>query len=148
MLFTAAEFGFTPVGLDLRADNVSALQRCGIEAHCKDISDLELDVKCSVVSMADVLEHIPFPKNAVKAAYNLLEQDGVLIVSMPNTDCIVWKTLDMTGMNPYWGTIEHYHNFSRAILFALLREVGFTDIQYGVSYRYRSCMEVIARKTS
>jgi hypothetical protein len=44
------------------------------------------------------------------------------------------------------GSIEHYHNFSRSRLYALLRETGFEPVRYGISERYRACMEVIARK--
>ena len=42
--------------------------------------------------------------------------------------------------------MEHYHNFDRAGLYALLRECGFSPVYYGVSERYRACMEVAAIK--
>jgi Methyltransferase domain len=71
--------------------------------------------------MADVLEHIPFPKMALAAAHRLLQQDGVLFLSMRNMDSMVWRLLHRNGANPYWGEIEHYHNFSRRRLYALLR---------------------------
>ena len=48
--------------------------------------------------------------------------------------------------NPYWGELEHYHNFSRDRLFALLDDSGFAVVDYDVSVRYYSCMEIIARK--
>jgi len=146
LLFTAQEYGFTPVGLDLRIDNVTTMSSAGIESYCKDITDLYLNSKCSVISMADVLEHVPYPGNALRAAHRLLSDAGVLFVSMPNIESIVWKALDQQNANPYWGEIEHYHNFSRNRLYALLREFGFEPVRYGISERYRACMEVIARK--
>ncbi|WP_157063750.1 hypothetical protein [Phaeobacter sp. 11ANDIMAR09] len=39
----AGEFGFPPIGLDLRADNVERLKTFGIEAHCKALDDLKLE---------------------------------------------------------------------------------------------------------
>jgi hypothetical protein len=51
-------------------------------------------------------------------------------------------------VNPYWGEIEHYHNFGRRRLYALLEEHGFEPARYGVSFRYRACMEVIARRSA
>ncbi len=146
LLFTAEEWGFTPVGLDLRKDNVNALRTLGYEAHCLPIEELDQDERYSVVSMADVLEHMPFPKTGLAAARSLLRLGGVLFLSMPNMDNMVWRLLHANQINPYWGEIEHYHNFSRKRLYSLLEEHGFLPVEYGVSERYRVCMEVIAIK--
>ena len=146
LLFTAYEYGFEPVGTDLRSANVDLMNSLGIEAYCSDICALSLDRTCSVVSMADVLEHMPYPKDGLIAAHRLMDEGGVLLISMPNMDNVVWLALDQANSNPYWGEIEHYHNFSRSRLYALLRETGFEPVRYGISERYRLCMEVIARR--
>jgi protein O-GlcNAc transferase len=57
---------------------------------------------------------------------------------------IVWRVMDSTDSNPYWGEVEHFHNFTRERLYALLGETGFRPIFYNVSERYRACMDVIA----
>jgi protein O-GlcNAc transferase len=146
LLFTAEEWGYLPVGLDLRKENVRALTVLGYEAHCLSIEDLGDDGRYSVISMADVLEHLPFPKAGLGAAHRLLRPGGVLFLSMPNMENMVWKLLHANKINPYWGEIEHYHNFSRTRLYALLQEHGFAPVEYNVSERYRVCMEVIAVK--
>ncbi len=146
LLFTAEEWGYTPVGLDLRKENVSALRLLGYETYCQSIEEFDHAARYSVVSMADVLEHMPFPRVALDAAHRLLLQNGVLFLSMPNMDSMVWRLLHANGVNPYWGEIEHYHNFSRCRLYALLQKHGFRPIEYRVSERYRVCMEVIAVK--
>ena len=149
LLYTAEEYGFTPVGVDLRRDNVAALASSGIEAHCVDIVDFkEQSGRFSVVSMADVLEHMPFPGQALKAVHSLLHDDGVLFVSMPNSDSALWRGLNNHNANPYWSELEHYHNFGRRSLYKLLEESGFVPVRFGISQRYRVCMEVIARKAS
>lgn len=146
LLFTAQEYGFTPIGLDLRADNVAAMTAIGVTAYCRNLTELSLATPCAVISMADVLEHVPYPKPTLQAAHSLLAEGGILFISMPNTESAVWQMLDAQNANPYWGEIEHYHNFSRSRLYALLREFGFEPLRYGISERYRACMEVIARK--
>jgi 2-polyprenyl-3-methyl-5-hydroxy-6-metoxy-1,4-benzoquinol methylase len=146
LLFTAQEYGFTPLGLDLRAQNVKAMAALGIEAHCKDLSDLSMEGACAVISMADVLEHAPYPKKTLQAARGQLADNGVLFVSMPNMESMLWKAMDQQRANPYWAEIEHYHNFGRTRLYALLAEMGFEPVRYGISERYRAGMEVIARK--
>ncbi len=148
LLFTAEEWGFAPLGLDLRPATVEALQRLGIEARCADLATLDEPGQFSVISLADVLEHMPFPCDGLAAAHRLLRADGVLFVSMPNYDCAAWRLLDAGNANPYWGELEHFHNFSRQRLYSLLAEQGFEVVHYSVSERYRVCMEIIARRAA
>ncbi len=146
LLFTAQEYGFGVVGIDLRSDNVAALAQFGIESHCVNIADFNQTGRFSVISMADVLEHMPYPNNGLKEVHRLLKPGGLLFLSMPNKDCMPWEILDAQQANPYWGEIEHYHNFGRKRLYKLLEDQGFEPVRYGISERYRVCMEVIARK--
>jgi predicted SAM-dependent methyltransferase len=118
----------------------------GVRTYCEDISTLSLEFQCAVISMADVLEHLPFPRTGLQSANRLLRDDGILFVSMPNMESAVWRALDDNKANPYWGELEHYHNFSRSRLYELLRECGFEPLRYGISERYRACMEIVARK--
>jgi protein O-GlcNAc transferase len=145
-LFTAEEWGYVPVGLDLRKDSVHALKQLGYEAHSLPVEELDGRERFTVISMADVLEHMPFPKAGLAAAHRLLRQGGILFLSMPNMENMVWRLLHANKVNPYWAEIEHYHNFSRKRLYALLQEHGFEAVEYHVSERYRVCMEVIAIK--
>jgi SAM-dependent methyltransferase len=146
LLFTAQEYGFSPVGVDVRAENVNALTEMGIEAHCAELSALSLPKPCAVISMMDVLEHMHYPGQALHKVHDLLAPQGVLLLSMPNSESVGWKTLSDSQLNPYWGELEHYHNFSRSRLYALLRDCGFEPVRYGISERYRLCMEVVCIK--
>ncbi len=146
LLFTAEEYGFYPVGLDLRPDTVASFRQIGMPAYCQDVMDHDPEIPYAVVSMADVLEHMPYPKAALKKVNSIMEERGALFLSMPNADCFAWKVLDQLGKNPFWSEIEHYHNFGRRRLYKLLEETGFQVVRYGISERYRLCMEVVAIK--
>ena len=146
LIFTAAEWGYQPLGLDLRASGVAKLQALGFEARRCDLLELKEPSAFQVVSLADVIEHLAFPRQTLAHAATLLAPQGLLFVSTPNIDTAVWRALDAQGANPYWGELEHYHCFSRARLYALLRECGYEPIHYDVSPRYRCGMDVIARK--
>jgi SAM-dependent methyltransferase len=146
LLFTASEWGFLPVGLDLRPSSVEVMTQLGFECHCQDISTFQVGQPHAVISMADVLEHMPFPIEGLKAAHRLLQPEGILFLSMPAFGSPTWRFLDVQNANPYWGELEHYHNFSRERLYDLLGSSGFKAIHYGISERYRVCMEVIARR--
>jgi protein O-GlcNAc transferase len=145
LLTTAAEFGFEAIGIDLRAASVEKMRRFGYEAHVVEFEDYRPSAPLDVISMADVLEHMPFPKRALEHARLLLRAGGLLFLSMPNADSFLWQFLTANGVNPYWGEIEHYHNFGRRRLYALLTECGFEPLRYGISQRYRACMEVVAK---
>ena len=146
LLFTAQEFGFESIGVDLREDSVNAMKQLGFEAHCQLVETVEFNNALSVVSMMDVLEHIPYPKDVLIQINSKMEEDGVLLISMPNTENIIWKLMTEQSKNPYLGELEHYHNFSRTRLVALLGECGFDVVRYGISERYRVCMEIVAVK--
>ncbi len=122
------------------------MRALGIEAHCQDLMDFDSAARFAVISLADVLEHMPFPKNTLAAAHQLLAPGGVLFVSMPHYGCAAWRQMDALNANPYWGEIEHFHNFSRKRLCALLDEHGFDLLSYGISERYRVCMELILKR--
>jgi SAM-dependent methyltransferase len=146
LLFTAKEWGFSPVGIDLRPSTVEAMQQLGFEAHCVDIQSFGNDESFDVLSMADVLEHMPYPIEGLSAARRLLRRGGILLISMPNYNCPAWRLLDASDSNPYWGEIEHFHNFSSQKFYAVIEDMGFTVVQYGISERYRICMEVLLRR--
>jgi SAM-dependent methyltransferase len=146
LLFTADEYGFETFGLDLRPEVVEDLQELGFSAACQDICSAENVPQADVISMADVLEHTPFPAEVLSAAHRLLNPDGVLFLSMPNAEAFLWRQMTDRDTNPYWSELEHYHNFGRRRLFALLEETGFEPLSYGVSPRYRCGMEILARK--
>ena len=144
LLFTADEYGFEPIGVDLRKENVKKLKDLGFQAYCDLVQNIEFEKSISVVSMMDVVEHIPYPKEVLVSLHAKMEKDGCLLISMPNSENLIWKTLTLQNINPFFNSIEHCHNFSRSRLFSFLEECGFKAIRYGISERYRCCMEVVA----
>lgn len=146
LLMAAGEFGFHPIGLDLRADNVERLKSFGIEAHCKDLDDLEFEEKCNVISMMDVVEHVPFPKPFLKSAIAHLAPGGICMVSVPNRESVFWQEQTKAGTNPYYAQFEHCHNFNRSDLEGLLVDLGLELAGLHLSKRYRLGIEILARK--
>lgn len=144
LIFTAEEYGFETIGVDLRLENVNAMKRLGFNAYCELVQNIEFEKPLSVVSMMDVLEHIPYPKEVLLSLHAKMVSGACLLVSMPNSENIIWKQMVAQNQSPYLGEIEHYHNFSRTRLYSLFDECGFEAVRYGISERYRACMEVLA----
>ncbi len=146
LIFTAEEFGFDVIGFDLRQSSVDTLRKLGYKGYCADFQEFDQPESCSVISMADVLEHMPFPVPSIRHMCALLKKGGVALITLPNTENMLWRLLDLQKSNPYWGELEHYHNFSRTRIFDLLDTNGLRPLSYGVSERYRIGMEVVAVK--
>lgn len=147
LLFTAEEYGFAAIGIDARIQAVRAVKSLGYRAIASDFLSYSGEPNVRVISMADVLEHMPYPVGALRHAHDLLHAGGVLFVSCPNIETSSWRLMSAKGINPYWAEIEHYHNFSRTGLVWLLRQCGFTPVDYSVSVRYKACMQIIALKS-
>jgi hypothetical protein len=110
LLMTAQEFGFQPFGIDLRKQNVDDLIGLGIPAYhgslAGAVSDSALPTPPTVISMADVVEHVPFPREPLRHARALIADGGILLVSMPNANskapswspCSVAKVPRMAAM--------------------------------------------------
>ena len=146
LVATAHEFGYESMGIDLRKEPVQALSRLGYSARQSDLESLPEGTKWDVISIANALEHMPFPRPVVEAARDRLAPGGVLFVSTPNMDSLTWRVMDRDHRNPFWSEIEHYHNFDRARLYALLATSDLRPCYFSVGERYLAAMEVCAVK--
>ena len=144
LVMTAADYGFASVGLDARAESVRRIQELGFSAMQHDFMALKFEIVVDVLSMMDVLEHIPYPREALRKAAQVLRPGGLIVLSMPDLASSSWKVMDAVKLNPYWLEIEHYHNFSRDRIVALLRESGFEVVDFTVPNRYKAQMELYA----
>jgi SAM-dependent methyltransferase len=146
LLTTAAEFGFEVLGLETRPEAVKRLAEFGFEALCGTLEQLDGPEPLAVISLCDVLEHMPFPRRALARVRMLLQPEGLVLLSTPNLECFQWQVLDRAGANPYWGELEHLHAFGRRRLAALLEQEGLGVVSYAVSERYLAGMELLARR--
>ncbi|MDT0689615.1 class I SAM-dependent methyltransferase [Salegentibacter sp. F188] len=86
-----------------------------LEKEFKDLKELKFDV----ITLWHVLEHIPDQEEELKALYNLLADDGILVVAVPN-----FKSYDANYYKDYWAAYDvprHLYHYSQK---------GITDFFY------------------
>lgn len=109
-----------------------------------DFLNYRADKKYSIITMGDVIEHVSSPTDALKNAYNLLEDDGVLWLSTPNYESAFSKMLKFN--DPMWCEPHHITYFSYKGLANLAENCGFKVVDYQISSRYNGSMELILVK--
>lgn len=98
----------------------------------------------SIITMGDVIEHVINPELALRNAYRLLEDDGVLWLSTPNYRSSFSRMMKFS--DPMWMEPYHISYFSKSGLERLAAKCGFGVHEYSVSRRYNGSMELILKK--
>lgn len=78
-----------------------------------------------VVTLWDVLEHVPDPKKTLKEVHGVLKKDGVVAINFPNIGSTLAK---ITGRKWWFLTSVHLYYFTPETLSKMLEEVGFETI--------------------
>ena len=124
-LHNARKKGFDPVGIEITPDSVKfANQQLKIPVYSNPIESLDWKPESlSVVTMLHVLEHLPYPREALQKVYALLKPGGMFCGIVPNISSFLsdqlmdkWEWLDPNF---------HYLHFSPEVLKARLEEAGF-----------------------
>jgi len=84
LVMAAADYGFAAAGLDTQAEAVGRIRALGVNALQHDFMTVNFEVVLDVLSMMDVLQQLPYPREALRKAAQVLRPGGVLIVSMPD----------------------------------------------------------------
>jgi len=110
--------------------------------NVKDATGLDkIERTFDLIWMGHVLEHFHDPIAALKRAYNLLEEKGVLFISTPDIEFI-----NKTGVSgwPHFKKSEHYVLWSESALNRELERLGFKIVmsRRNFSSRYMSWWDI------
>ena len=76
-------------GIELSKVKVEACKKFTDKMWFGELPKLKIGMKFDTIIMSEVLEHVDTPKAYVKKAYSLLNDDGLLMLSMPNENWIL-----------------------------------------------------------
>ena len=131
-LAVALQAGWDARGLEYSADSARvARERHGLEVEQGELlSGRYAPALFDVVTMWDVIEHMPDPRAALRVVHEILKPGGLFVAKTPNADGIYPRaSLAVAGLAGLWGHPEppgHLYQFSVTTLGRLLRDCGFT----------------------
>ena len=106
--YLSSKLGFTSQGIEPNIGYSSyAREEYGIKIETGQLSDV--DGKFNVITMFHALEHIPNPIKAFELLFDLLKENGYLLIEVPNIE-----TNDASPHNIYFKA--HIHYFSATTL--------------------------------
>lgn len=102
--------------------------------------DIRQKVKYDFIIFNDTLEHIPDLKSCLKATREFLKNDGLLIVNMPLSTGVFYKSarfLSFLGINKYLNRLwqfdfhsPHYYYFNKSNFTQMLKNYDYDIYQY------------------
>lgn len=114
--------GINPVLIDSNNKALLIAKYQGIEAY-KSLIELPVNHRFDLITLWHVLEHLPSPDETLKALKQRLNENGLLVVAVPNL-----QSPDAKHYGPHWGAYDlprHLWHFSTSGLIRLLSEIGF-----------------------
>ena len=111
--------------VDLVESNQNAYKQCQEKGHSVylNLCDVPSNASYQVITLWHVLEHLPNPWNEIKELDKLLEDNGVLVIAVPN-----FKSFDAKKYKDHWAALDvprHLWHFTPSGLLNLLEQAGF-----------------------
>jgi 2-polyprenyl-3-methyl-5-hydroxy-6-metoxy-1,4-benzoquinol methylase len=132
-LFSASKAGYTTKGIEISQDAAEYARReFDLDIEAKPFEELRFaENHFDVVTLWQVLEHVPYPLMVLKEVHRILKPGGLLVVSTPNIEGIPAKIL-----RKRWWDIKrlHVNQFSTKTLRDILQNAGFKNIS-SASYK-------------
>ncbi len=139
-LMMAQEAGFRAEGLELNAEYVEFIR---VHRRVAVRQELLADAvypedSFDVVTLWDVLEHVPDPRTLTAEIARILKPGGIVALTTINHDCFNERILGKRWR--YWMPPDHVCSFSPAVLRRVLEESGF----HSIMIEHHAMWEVLA----
>jgi SAM-dependent methyltransferase len=124
----ARQRGWEPHGVE-PSDHAASIGRAkGIDVITGTLDDCRFpDHFFDVITLWDVIEHLPEPRKALATVRRLVKPKGIIVINTPDSGSMLSKTLGTK-----WHLVvppEHLNLFHRKSLQLLLEESGFSVLQ-------------------
>ncbi len=118
---------FDVTGIEISSDAVNKGKEKGLNIFNGTMENFDpKGKKFDVITLLDVIEHVPDPDNLILKCKDLLNKDGIIVINTPDSGSPYARLLGKR-----WHLIvppEHLYYFNRKSLISLLRKNGFNII--------------------
>jgi len=117
--------GFDITGIELSKDAVDIANKFNLPVYNLDFfSDSIRESSKDIVTMFEVIEHVPDPVSFIRRAQAIVKPGGIIYITTPN-----YNSVDRKILGSRWGAIhrEHLTYFTPATLLKLVNE--YTDLE-------------------
>jgi 2-polyprenyl-3-methyl-5-hydroxy-6-metoxy-1,4-benzoquinol methylase len=132
-LSNASKAGYTAKGIEIAQDAAAYARReFGLEIEAKPFEELRFaENYFDVVTLWQVLEHVPYPLMILKEVHRVLNPGGMLVITTPDIESILAKIF----RRKWWNVrMLHINQFTTKTLTNILKNSGFRNISSG-SYK-------------
>ncbi len=132
-LFNASRAGYTSKGIEISQDVAEyARTEFSLDVEAKPFEELAFPTDhFDVVTLWQVLEHLPYPLAVLKETHRILKPGGLVVTSTPNIEGILARIF----RRRWWNLrVLHVNQFTAKTLTAILENAGFENTSR-VSYK-------------
>ncbi len=122
-----SQAGWTVVGMEPHPEAAERAHRqYGLQIDQRSLDDMAYPPDTfDVVTLWDVLEHLPQPVASLRQIRRIIRPDGILVVGLPNRDSV-----DARLFGRHWAGLDiprHFSVFSATHLASALAHAGFSE---------------------
>ncbi|HXZ94740.1 MAG TPA: class I SAM-dependent methyltransferase [Dehalococcoidia bacterium] len=132
-LFNASKAGYTTKGIEISQDVAEyARSEFGLDVEAKPFEELRFPENYfDVITLWQVLEHVPYPLMVLKEVKRILKPGGLLATSTPDIEGILAKIF----RRKWWNLRRlHINQFTAKTLADMLNRAGFKNV-FSTDYR-------------
>jgi len=137
-LFNASKAGYTTKGIEISQDAAEYARReFGLDVEAKPFEELHFPENYfDVVTLWQVLEHVPYPLIVLKEVHRILKPEGLLATSTPDIEGILAKIF----RRKWWNLRSlHINQYTAKTLTDMLDRAGFKNV---FSTRYKEYISI------
>ncbi len=144
-LEVASEVGWEVEGIDISAYALTRARSKGFSVHRGTLTELALPAGAyDVVTMWDLIEHVPDPAGLLGECRRLLRPGGLLAISTPDAGSMLARVLRGNWLG-FRSIDEHLYFFSRRTMTLMLNDAGFDVARFHAVGKYLTLPRLVER---
>jgi len=141
-LFNASKAGYTTKGIEISQYAAEyAGSEFGLDVEVKPFEELQYPENYfDVVTLWQVLEHVPHPLVVLREVHRILKPEGLLVTSTPDIESIMAKIF----RRKWWSLRRlHINQFTAKTLTDMLKRAGFNNV-FSTNYKEYISISMLA----